>query len=291
MKKTIIYKIIKKIIIFFLKIIKNIVYIFEKIILLLINKKKDNISPVFIVWAPRSWSTYLYQEITNKLDLYYFSNYLSYFYKSPIIWTIILKIFGIKIKHNSFSSDYWNTKWLFSPSECGSFWYRWMPKNRDYVVEKDLNLKQKKEIYKTFYLLNKITQKEIIFKNLNCWQRIQALVKIFPNMKIIHIIRNKDDNFKSIYKWRLNFEKIYWINKNKWWWIRPKNFKKYSNLSIKKQIEKQITDLNNQIKKDKLFLKKWHYYEIKYEDFVKKPDFFIEDISIKFNLKYKNNEK
>ena len=85
--------------------------------------------PVFIIGAPRTGSTFLYQSITNSLDVAYIDNLVELFYDSFCAGFFISKaLYGNK-PHNNFVSYHGNTRrlgGLHAPSECGAFWYRWL---------------------------------------------------------------------------------------------------------------------------------------------------------------------
>src|SRR6056297_1278708 len=75
--------------------------------------------PVFIIGAPRTGSTILYQALTNLYDVLYIDNLVCRFHRNLFLgFRVSNRIYGAK-PHNSFSSYHGRTRGGHSPSECG----------------------------------------------------------------------------------------------------------------------------------------------------------------------------
>lgn len=177
--------------------------------------------PVFIIGAPRTGSTFLYQSITNSLDVAYIDNLVELFYDSFCAGFFISKaLYGNK-PHNNFVSYHGNTRrlgGLHAPSECGAFWYRWLPLDDHYVRSQDIDGASKKEIRTNIKCALAIVKRPIIFKNLNAGQRLDLLNNVFPESRFIFIKRDPLATAQSIYnaKQRVNYRP------DQWWSIKPK---------------------------------------------------------------------
>ncbi len=205
--------------------------------------------PVFIIGAPRTGSTILYQVITNELDVLYIDNLACSLHRNIFfgVW-LSRKIFKSK-PHNNFMAEHGNTSkyGAHAPSECGSFWYRWMPKDRHFVDEGDISDKAIREIRQEITSIINYHDKPLVFKNLNAALRMRVLSKIFPKAKFIWIKRDPLYVSQSILKAR---EKVN-VDICKWWSLMPENHDSLKKLTAVEQIVGQVYFVEQQIEKDK----------------------------------------
>jgi hypothetical protein len=206
--------------------------------------------PVFIIGAPRTGSTILYQTITNQLDVLYIDNLVCHFYRNIFFgFWLSNKFFGQKA-HNCFDSDHGNTNGLHSPSECGGFWYKWLPKDRHFIDYDDITDTMVREIRDEITAVINYFDKPLVFKNLNAGQRLRLLQRCFPEAKFIFTKREALFTAQSILKAKRKLK----LPDNKYWGIMSKNFKELENLTYAEQIVKQIYYIEKQIVEDvKLF--------------------------------------
>jgi|SaaInlV_100m_DNA_6_1039743.scaffolds.fasta_scaffold08944_2 hypothetical protein len=294
---------IRKYIPYFVKqILINLLSIIEKILIKYYSKQKLLYPPIFIIWAPRTWSTILYQYITKYIDISYPNNFVWNLPEIPLFASLFYKFFFKKKKHNSFSSNYWETKWYSSPNEFGWFFYRWLSSKKDYYTSKELNSKKKNEIKSTIIWLQHINKKAYIIKNMNCWLRISLIKDIFPEAIFIFCKRDPLETAHSI----LNVRKKICNNPNSWWSIKPKEFDNIRNLDYYEQIVKQIYYIEKQIHFDLKELWNNKYLIINYNNFLDNPQYILKQINkllnknninlkingniIKKNLKNRNKE-
>lgn len=225
--------------------------VFERIILLQKTKKLD-LNPVFIVGAPRTGSTILYQVLTNNCDITYIDNLMCKWHRNIIFgYWLSRKRFSNR-PHENFDSEYGDTNKYsqHAPSECGKFWYRWLSRRDHYADLNNISEQGLRGMQKNINLLMSFSGKPVIFKNLNAGQRLKIISDIFPNAKIIYIKREAKYVVLSV----LNARKKNNIPEHVWWGIKPKNFRELLSLEEKKMVSSQITSIEKQINKDiKLF--------------------------------------
>jgi len=195
-----------------------IISLFEKTQNKRYSKVKTSISPVFIVGAPRTGSTLLYQLLTQYFNTSYFDN-LIHLARENVLFGFWLsnKIFKCR-PHNSFKSKHGNTlkEGLHAPSEAGQIWLRWLPKHDNYFNIKDVSNENIEFIRNNIsYVLNKFNKPLVIKNNYN-GLRIPLLKEINSNSKIIFIKRDPFFTAQSIIKAR---EDIY-SDRNKWWSVK-----------------------------------------------------------------------
>jgi len=208
--------------------------------------------PIFIVGAPRTGSTALYQALTNSSDVLYIDNLVAKFYRTLFLgFWLSNKVFKNR-SHNNFESHYGMTSssGLRGPNECGQFWYRWLPRTKHFIDFKEVGSNSLKSIKEEITAVTNYFDRPIIFKNLNAGQRLRMIKEAFPDAKIIFITRSPLYTAQSI----LCAKRKLGIPDNKYWSIMPQNVKELSEMDWPEQISKQVYFIEKQIKSDmKLF--------------------------------------
>lgn len=220
--------------------------------------------PIFIIGAPRTGSTVLYQALTNQSRVLYFDNLVCHLNHIVFIgFWLSQKSFGNNT-HNSFRSNFGNTSrsGLHAPSECGSFWYRWLPKHKHFIDYEDIDNIDFNQIKREITAVTNYWNQPIIFKNLNAGQRMRLIKKIFPEAKFVFITRQPFFIAQSILeaKRRLN------IDDHAFWSIMPKNIEYLRKLDWPNQIAGQIYSLEQQILLDAALFKKKSFIRIEYSE-------------------------
>jgi len=220
--------------------------------------------PVFIIGAPRTGSTILYQIITNELDVLYIDNLACSLHRNLFfgVW-LSRKIFKSK-PHNNFKAEHGNTSMYgaHAPSECGGFWYRWMPKNRHFVDEGDIDDKAENEIRREITSIINCHDKPLVFKNLNAGLRMRVLFRIFPKAKFIWIKRDPLYVTQSILKARGTVN----ANLEQWWSLMPENYESLKNMTAIEQVVGQVHSVERQIEQDKNMFSEENILSISYEE-------------------------
>ncbi|MEY8200574.1 MAG: sulfotransferase [Colwellia sp.] len=204
--------------------------------------------PVFIIGAPRTGSTILYQGLTNYIDVLYIDNLTSRLYKNFFfgIW-LSRKVYKGRA-HNNYKAEYGSTVRYggSAPSECGEFWYRWMPHGKHFLRAEDLAKKDLTQIRKEITGIINYHNKPIVFKNMNAGLRMQVLSKIFPDAKFIWIKRNPLYVSQSLLEVRKKING----NFDDWWSLMPKNYTALKEMDSTDQVVGQIYSIEKQINED-----------------------------------------
>ena len=235
--------------------------------------------PVFIIGAPRTGSTFLYQTITNQNNVLYVDNLICLFHKNWFFgFWLSNKLFKQRV-HNCFQSEQGNTgKYgLHAPSECGAFWYRWLPIDRHFIDFDELTGQDMREIKDVISAVSNYFDKPIVFKNLNAGQRMRMISEIFPDAKFIFVRRAPFFNAQSI----LMSKRKLGIPEDQFWSIKPSNFNELERLPWQDQVVQQIYYLENQIVGDAKYFNKGSLVEVYYSDFNQRT---INMISTKLEL-------
>lgn len=232
--------------------------------------------PVFIIGAPRTGSTILYQAITNKYEILYIDNLVAKWYRNLFYgFKKSFKKYGNK-PHNVYRSVHGDTTMYggHAPSECGEFWYRWFPKDRHFLTQDDIDDVKLEEIHKNIKSVINYYDKPILFKNLNAGQRLRVLVKIFPEAKFIWIRRNYLDTCYSI----LMSKRKLGLKVNDFWSIMPPNVEELRRMDGYKQIVLQVFNIEKQIKLDRQLFPESNFLELNYDDFIENNSKVLEEI-------------
>lgn len=244
------------------------------------NPEKSNFPLVFILGAPRSGTTILFQLLAKTNLFFYPTNFISRFYANPVLGVKIQQLLlketlqvgeefsDIKVLHDfDFSSEIGKTKGIFSPNEFWYFWRRFF--NVEGINIIDDTLKSKK-INQLLFELSKIfdlEKKTLLFKGLMFNEHLKLIKRIIPNAKFIHIVRNTHDNAISLLKTREKF----FGDKNEWYSFRTSNFEDISKFEAELQVVAQIKTINKKITS---FSKEYptDYLRIDYEELCDNPE-------------------
>ncbi len=220
--------------------------------------------PVFIIGAPRTGSTILYQTLTNQLDVLYVDNLVCKFNKNFFFGFWFSNKLCKQQAHNCFKSNHGDTKQCgdHAPSECGNYWYRWLPTDKHFIDYDDITEEMVKEIREEISAVINYFDKPLIFKNLNAGQRLRLLSRCFPEAKFIFVKRDPIFTAQSILKAK---RKIGLVD-NEFWSVMPKNYKILEKLNSYEQIVKQIYYIEKQIIEDSKLFRHNNFLTIDYKD-------------------------
>jgi hypothetical protein len=238
--------------------------LFEKKFINKYGRLTPRYNPVFILGAPRTGSTILYQMITNYLDVLYIDNLIN-LTRNNLYFGFWLsnKIFKNK-PHNSYKSEYGNTtsEGLHAPSEAGPFWYRWISPNKIYLESGEIPDKKINEIRNNIFSVINRYNKILIIKNNFTSQRLKLIKEIAPEAKFIFIKRNPLFAAQSII---LTRQKVYG-ERNRWWSIKPKNYEELKDLTFIEQVVKQIYYIEKQIVTDIKLFRQQNLLTVNYDE-------------------------
>lgn len=215
---------------------------------LFFSGKENAKPPVFIIGAPRTGSTILYQALTNSHKVAYIDNKACAWHRNLRfgLWLSSLR-YGEK-PHNNFKAEHGSTANFggHAPSECGAFWYRWLPTDRHFIDDHEVTPVMVKEIRGEVMGASHTLQRPLLFKNLNVGQRLRLIKKAFPDAKLIFVRRDPRFVVQSILKARERLG----IEAGEWWSIMPPNFQELRELPEPEMCMAQVYSLEKQIEQD-----------------------------------------
>ncbi len=222
--------------------------------------------PLFIIGAPRSGSTLLYQSLVTAYQLGYLSNLHCWFYGAP--W-LVESIFhpSTRYREQSFTSRLGTVRGKYAPSECAAFWYRFFPRWPHRISLDDLSDKKIKHLKRSILLLISFAQKPFIFKNLHCSVRLEPLYTAFPDALFVVMNRQIKDIAHSLLKSR----KKKFGNYKTWFSVDPSPDASLRSLPIEEQVVEQAKEIYRYIEEQKNQYDSHRFLNISYESFCNNP--------------------
>ncbi|WP_319762388.1 sulfotransferase [Maridesulfovibrio sp.] len=178
---------------------------------------------IYIVGAPRSGTTLLYQLLSKHLDVGYVSNIMARFWARP---SVGIHIANAVLGDNPdsapvFESTQGQTPVPAGPHEFGYFWRYWLHLDKNlthHLTKEDLSRVDKKKL--THTLRSEIlgaSGKSFVFKTVIAGFCARFLTELHPKSLFIHIHRNQRDIARSLLRCR----KDRYGNYHTWWSLIP----------------------------------------------------------------------
>ena len=152
--------------------------------------------PLFIVGAPRSGSTLLYQLVVVRFDVGYLSNLHCRLSGAP---SMVERLAGGRLEPPEvFSSDHGRTDGRAAPSECSQYWYRFFRRSPQYVPLEEADPEALRDLRASVRALGEAAGRPLVFKNLLNSLRLEPLGAAFPEALFLVVQRDLADNVASI---------------------------------------------------------------------------------------------
>jgi hypothetical protein len=238
-------------------------------------RTKQRPTPIFIVAAPRTGSTFFYQALCLSCRLPYFSNLANdMFPDAPLV--------GLALQHGipqprSFRSRYGKTRDLFEPSEASSIMRNWFGGEHPSQTRSAKVLRGKKShLVKTLACAqNLYTGLPVVIKNAwNCF-RIKSLAQVLPGARFIWLTRDMARAALS------DLEARYQTRGDPCAWnsATPANVTELQVLPPEYQVVENQFQFNLAIRQSLSALPKKRWRHISYERFLAKPNEVIVSLS------------
>jgi len=220
--------------------------------------------PVFIIGAPRSGSTLLFQVLINTFDVAYLSNLHCQFFGAPAYAERVISALKKNKALSNYTSYLGQTSGALEPSECGEWWYRFFRRNPAYVTIDDVDEGKMHNFRRSLFALTEAAGKPVFFKNLYASIRLEAISAHIPESLYIIIKREELYNASSILAARRKTLGHY----DKWWSVPPPDIATLQEKEPAEQAIGQIRCIYSEI--DRVIRKKYispiNTIEVKYEE-------------------------
>ena len=228
------------------------------------NQKKLSYKFILICAPPRSGSTFIYQVTSQILNSIYFSNLHQLFPRlaSKVFFKNINNI-NLKIYRNY----YGYTKELRGVNEGNSlinYWFR--TQDRSSI---------RRRVLETMNWLGNKKKSHIIIKNVGIYDRLFDLYQAVPEIIIVNVSRNPQQIIESTLKafYELGYFSPIPKNMQNRSFNNPSKFAADQFINISKILDNQLKKIPNK-----------NIINLPYEDFCKKPNFYIELIAKKLQI-------
>lgn len=221
---------------------------------------------IFIIGAPRSGSTLLYQLMVNSFHLGYISNRhapwygaLSYVEKAFNWASVDRPDVRLKSAHGVTENPY-------GPHECGEYWYQFFQRSPQFINRVDVSQETIRKLKNSLTRIATEFPQPFLFKNMNCALRLEVLMGAFPTAIFLVTQRDLLNNAHSLLEVR---KKVYG-DYERWWSMEPYNISSLRSLPAVDQVLGQIKGIHEGIDKQRRNEPK-RFMDICYEDLCENP--------------------
>ena len=175
--------------------------------------------PIFIIGAPRSGTTLLYELLVTRYHFAYISNLAHRFYLTPLAASWLGRSV-IGKWHGNFTSRYGHIAGWGAPNEGGWVWRRWLT-DGDWRDGTDFSNGDAEQLRELSEVLSGIFTAPFLNKNVMHSNRLRLMQKIWPDALYILVNRDFTDNARSIIRAERK-EGGPAHDGDHWWSVRPK---------------------------------------------------------------------
>jgi hypothetical protein len=218
--------------------------------------------PLFIVGAPRSGTTIIYQHILNHRRFAYLSNLAKTYPQAPVFTSLWVRL--LHRQRPSTVSRYGIIDGAGSPSDGWEIFHRWFPE-RD--LGQEIKMDRLLELRGIVRGLEIMYHAPFINKNNSNSIRIKELAGLFPQSLFVHVSRELVDNVRSL----LQARREHGTTLNTWWGTCPPRFWRRPFLEETEQVVFQICDIELDIGTELQRLPPERWIKMPYESFCQQP--------------------
>lgn len=224
-------------------------------------------TPVFILSAPRSGSTLLYQALCHRLALPYISNLTNdFFATSPVVGLAIQKAMPVQIR---FDSQYGKTDGFFQPSEASAVMRRWFGGGHpSALVSARILAGMEASFIATLKAAEILFGAPLVIKNAWHCFRLPYLAAVLPGARFLWLRRNIRDAAKSDLAARYKTKGSADI----WNSATPANVEELKKLPPTAQVVENQYEFNRAIGRSLSQHAEGRWIEFSYDDFLDQPE-------------------
>jgi hypothetical protein len=243
---------------------------------LLKNVDNEMRAPLFIIGAPRTGSTLLYQLLIQNFYLSYFNNLQSFFYGSPALIAKLTQKFQAKKSFRQVrQSHYGYIPGLFSPSESGAIFRYWFD---DSNISTQMSSPMGNDIRRTIAYLSTTHAVPFIAKNLYNALRLNTISAVLPEAVFIWIKRHPLYAGQSL----INMRRKLYGSDDVWASIKPPSYKKIIRCSPFEQVVRQVMDIEDYISRYFGKKKNSKFITVEYEALCDRPKQILDTIEERY---------
>jgi len=205
---------------------------------------RPDVPIVFIVGAPRSGTTVLYQLIAEYLDVGFVNNRMARYFAAPIVGAMLHGRTGGG-HELALSSKYGRTGGDLSPHEFSWFWHYYGDfRLNDDLSDEELSHIDWQPVKSALEGLAGYFKRPLVLKNINFVSyQIAWLKRLLPGAKFIWIRRDARYTMQSI----LRVREDEYGDRHAWWSVRPRDAHDWRDRTPVEQVAHQIDDISRAI--------------------------------------------
>ncbi|RMH65299.1 MAG: sulfotransferase [Calditrichaeota bacterium] len=232
--------------------------------------------PVFIIGAPRSGSTILYQALTNYLKVAYADNLCRAFYRDFSLGFRLSRLLYGDAAHNCYRSRFGDTRACggHAPCECGPFWRRFLPDDHHYIPAREVDRYLKSGLKEAMEALFRQTPYPFIIKNLVLSMRLHLVHRFWPEARLIWVRREPENIVHSIMKARHSLR----VPPHQWWSVKPAQYKQWLDRPEMEMVCHQVWAMEEHMEEDLRLFPETRQKVVWYGDFLDNVENTVDEL-------------
>lgn len=222
---------------------------------------------IFLIGAPRSGSTLVYQALVHARHFAYLTNLSGRFPRSAAVVSRAMWLHRWS-PGDSFTSEYGDTEGLAGPSEAGDFWDHVFPWDEHHTVAAtEVDPTRAAHARATVHALVRQYRAPFLCKNLWHSVRLEAIDAIFPEALFLVLQRDACANAQSMLAGRRRALG----DASGLWSIRPRELVEMGELPELEQVAHQLAFTHRAIERARVRLGAHRFLDVPYEAFCAAP--------------------
>ena len=227
--------------------------------------------PVFIVGAPRSGSTLLYQLLVEVFEVGFLSNRHCRLWGSPALVERFAR--PKRAASHTYDSTHGGTAGAGAPSECGEYWYRFFRRRPHHVPLAEADPARLRALRASVRGFGAAAGRPLLFKNLFCTLRLEPIAAALPEAAYLLIRRDLVDNAHSILEARKRINGDYAA----WWSSEPPEIERLRTLPAEQQAVEQVRLVEAAAERTRA-ANPDRFLELRYEDLCSDPRATVDEV-------------
>lgn len=229
-------------------------------------------TPIFVLGAPRSGTTLLYQLLVEGLDVGWLANA---HLRDP---SDVCRIERAEQPRRSRSGSDWRsahgrTNEPWGPNEAGEFWYRFVPRQPHQLDDVHATPRRVAAIRAAVRAFMDACDAPVVFKNVFNSLRVPVLAAALPEARFVLIERDEESNARSLLSGRVARG-----DATSWWSARPAGDEAVRDASPGAQVVWQVRRMNRVARRELAALHEDRWLAVGYDELCADPAALLERV-------------